>query len=88
MSTRSERQAPPALPRGVVTFLLTDVEGSTRLWREVRAAADLMVRHEALIGEAVARHGGVQPLDQGEGDSVLAAFVVRPRHGQRGRGGT
>src|SRR5437016_8771240 len=67
--------AAPELPVGVVTFLMTDVEGSTRLWRESTEAAAVMRRHGELIGAAVARHGGVQPLEQGEGDSTVAAFV-------------
>ncbi|TMA31928.1 MAG: adenylate/guanylate cyclase domain-containing protein, partial [Deltaproteobacteria bacterium] len=54
---------------------MTDVEGSTRLWRESTEAAAVMRRHGELIGAAVARHGGVQPLEQGEGDSTVAAFV-------------
>ncbi len=65
----------PALPVGVVTFLLTDVESSTRLWRESSAAGATMRRQAELIASAVARHGGVQPLEQGEGDSTVTAFV-------------
>ncbi len=64
------------LPSGVVTFLLTDVESSTALWRDVPGAAALMARQDELIGQAVAAHGGVRPKDQGEGDSVLAAFTA------------
>ena len=65
----------PALPVGVVTFLLTDVESSTRLSREPSAAGATMRRQAELIASAVARHGGVQPLEQGEGDSMVTAFV-------------
>ncbi|MDQ4041480.1 MAG: hypothetical protein M3141_06990, partial [Actinomycetota bacterium] len=68
-----------ALPAGTVTFLLTDVEGSTRLWE---AAPDDMsvavARHYELLDAAIALHGGVRPVEQGEGDSVVAAF---PRAG-------
>jgi len=63
------------LPTGVVTFLLTDVEASTRLWRESSDAAAAMQRHATLIADAVARHGGVQPVEQGEGDSTVSAFA-------------
>ena len=63
------------LPTGTVTFMLTDVEGSTKLWE---AGADetavSIARHYALLGAAVALHGGVRPVEQGEGDSVVAAF--------------
>jgi len=64
----------PRLPSGVVTFLLTDVEASTRLWRESSQAARLMARQAELIITAIERHHGARPLEQGEGDSILAAF--------------
>src|SRR5438094_7792244 len=67
---------PSDLPVGVVTFLLTDVESSTRLWREAAAEAMVVIaRHSELIAAAVARHGGRRPLEQGEGDSTVAAFA-------------
>ncbi|MGH3839404.1 MAG: ATP-binding protein, partial [Pseudonocardiaceae bacterium] len=34
-----------------------------------------VARHYELLDEAIARHGGVRPLEQGEGDSVVAAFT-------------
>jgi predicted ATPase/class 3 adenylate cyclase/DNA-binding CsgD family transcriptional regulator len=65
-----------ALPGGVVTFLLSDVEGSTRLWEgdesEMGAA---IARHYELLDAAVLLHGGVRPVEQGEGDSVVGAFT-------------
>ncbi|HTN79328.1 MAG TPA: AAA family ATPase, partial [Acidimicrobiales bacterium] len=65
-----------ALPTGTVTFLLTDVEGSTRRWEDAPAAmAAAVPRHYEILDEAVARHGGVRPVEQGEGDSVVAAFA-------------
>src|SRR5262245_10572015 len=67
--------AAPDLPTGVVTFLLTDVEASTRLWRESPEAAAAMTRQAEIIAAAVARHGGVQPLEQGEGDSTVSSFA-------------
>jgi predicted ATPase/class 3 adenylate cyclase/DNA-binding CsgD family transcriptional regulator len=64
-----------ALPAGTVTFLLSDIEGSTRLWQdEPEAMARAVPEHYALLQEAVARHGGVRPVEQGEGDSIVAAF--------------
>ena len=64
------------LPSGTVTFLLTDVEGSTRLWeREPVVAAAVIARHRELIGIAVDAHGGGRPLEQGEGDNVVAVFA-------------
>ncbi len=64
------------LPTGTVTFLLTDIEGSTKLWE---AGADetavSVARHYELLEAAVALHGGVRPVEQGEGDSVVGAFA-------------
>ena len=56
----------PELPTGTVTFLLTDIEGSTKLWE---AGADetaiSVARHYELLEAAVALHGGVRPVEQG-----------------------
>jgi len=65
-----------ALPAGTVTFLLTDIEGSTRLWEsDPEAMAQAVAAHYELLSDAVGRHGGVRPVEQGEGDSVVAAFA-------------
>jgi predicted ATPase/class 3 adenylate cyclase len=62
------------LPRGTVTFLFTDVEGSTRLLRDVGAEqyAGILADHHGLLRGAFARHGGHEVGVQG--DSFLAAF--------------
>ena len=48
------------LPSGTLTFLFTDLEGSTRLWEQhpddMRAA---LARHDALLREAVEAHHGI-----------------------------
>jgi predicted ATPase/class 3 adenylate cyclase/DNA-binding CsgD family transcriptional regulator len=63
------------LPTGTVTFLLSDVEGSTRRWEAAPEAMTVAVpRHYELLDEAIRRHGGVRPVEQGEGDSVVGAF--------------
>jgi len=67
--------AEDSTPIGVVTFLVTDVVASTRLWRESPLAGAALARQAELIAAAVGRHGGVRPPDQGEGDSSLAAFA-------------
>jgi len=65
-----------ALPTGTVTLLLTDVEGSTRLWETGEAVAAVAIaRHHELLDAAITLHGGVRPVEQGEGDSVVAAFA-------------
>ena len=66
-----------ALPTGTVTFLLTDVESSTRLWEaDAEVASAVIARQYELLHASVALHGGVLPLEQGEGDSVVAAFTL------------
>lgn len=64
-----------ALPTGVVTFLLTDVVGSTRLWESSAAAmADAVARHDELLREIVDAHHGVLLKARGEGDSSFSVF--------------
>ncbi|MDQ1514891.1 MAG: hypothetical protein QOE80_721 [Actinomycetota bacterium] len=65
-----------SLPSGVVTFLLSDVAGSTRLWEgDEQVAAAAIARHYELLAAAIVLHGGVRPEEQGEGDSVVGAFA-------------
>jgi hypothetical protein len=54
MSHDSVSESPVQLPYGILTFLLTDIEGSTELW-ELHAAAmgAALARHEALIEATV-----------------------------------
>jgi predicted ATPase/class 3 adenylate cyclase len=62
------------LPIGTVTFLFTDLEGSTRLWEEDADAMRVAVaRHDALLNDAIARHGGV--VFSNMGDGMAAAFA-------------
>src|SRR5262245_1856544 len=50
----------PTGPSGTVTFLLTDIAGSTRLWeRYPELMGDAVARHEALLRQAVTEGGGV-----------------------------
>jgi class 3 adenylate cyclase len=63
------------VPAGSVTFLLTDVDGSTGLCEHAPTVMpEAIARHYEILDEAIARHAGVRPVQQGEGDSVLAAF--------------
>ncbi|HSF80276.1 MAG TPA: tetratricopeptide repeat protein [Anaerolineales bacterium] len=72
---QSQFSNPPALPTGTITFLFTDVEGSTRLWEMFPDQMRLvMARHDVLIEEAVARHTGVVVRPRGEGDSRFAVY--------------
>src|SRR5712692_7364794 len=64
------------LPTGTVTFLFTDVEGSTRLWEQhpepMRAA---LARHDAIVEHLVVQHQGTVVRPRGEGDSRFAVFA-------------
>jgi predicted ATPase/class 3 adenylate cyclase len=72
---RSIEESAVHLPVGTVTFMLTDVEGSTLLWESAAEAMGAAIRrHYQLLDAAIALHGGVRPQEQGEGDSVVAAF--------------
>src|SRR5262249_20907772 len=57
-----ETPAPPplaSLPSGTVTFLFTDIEDSTGLWSKVPdGMSAALARHDALVREAIERHGG------------------------------
>ena len=67
--------ATPPLPTGVVTFMLTDVVGSTRLWETAPAAmTDAISRHEELLRTAVEGNNGVLLKSRGEGDSTFSVF--------------
>jgi hypothetical protein len=56
---------PPSMPIGTVTFLLTDVEGSTRAWSaELDGTAAAVIRHYHLLEESIAAHGGYRPVDR------------------------
>jgi YVTN family beta-propeller protein len=61
------------LPSGTVTFLFTDVEGSTRLLKQLRDRyGDVLTAHGRLLQEAFDRHGG-RVVDT-QGDSFFVAF--------------
>jgi YVTN family beta-propeller protein len=67
MSARAE------LPRGTVTFLFTDIEGSTRLVKQLRDQyADLLAEHQRILRKAFDAHGG-REIDT-QGDSFFVAF--------------
>src|SRR5438270_1877310 len=62
------------LPAGVVTLLFTDVEGSTRLLRELRDGyGEALQEHRRRLRAAFAQHGGVEVDTQG--DAFFVAFA-------------
>ena len=63
------------LPSGTVTFLFTDLEGSTRLWEEhPDAMHGALARHDELVREAIEAHGG--HVVKTTGDGFHAAFAT------------
>jgi class 3 adenylate cyclase len=76
------------LPSGTVTFLFTDIEGSTRLLHAHGGAgyAELLAEHRRVLRDAFARHAGVEVDTQGDaffvafqraGDAVAAAQEIQ-----------
>ncbi|MGC8666931.1 MAG: ATP-binding protein [Chthonomonadales bacterium] len=64
------------LPTGILTFLFTDIVGSTRLWEEhPQAMSQAYARHGAIIADAVQTHSGVLVRSRGEGDSTFSVFT-------------
>jgi class 3 adenylate cyclase len=63
----------PELPRGTVTFLFTDIEGSTRLLKQLRERyAEALTDHQRILREAFSEHDG-REIDT-QGDSFFVAF--------------
>src|SRR6478735_9384851 len=61
------------LPSGTVTFLFTDIEGSTRLLEELgEGYGEALTAHRATLRDAVAAHGGIEVDNQG--DAFFFAF--------------
>ena len=70
------------LPQGTVTFLFTDLEGSTRLWEaHPQEMSDALARHNAIVRAAVESHGGVVFSTMGDG---VAAVFASARDAVRG----
>lgn len=68
---------PSNLPTVTVTLLLTDLEGSTRLWeRHPEWMAGAVARHFQLLGAVIEAHGGC--IFKTQGDSAAAAFPNAP----------
>ena len=63
------------LPTGVVTFMLTDIEGSSALWEaDAQAMAAALALHDELVAGIAEEHGGRVLKAKGEGDSTLTVF--------------
>ena len=61
-------------PSGVVTFLFTDIEGSTRRWEaDADAMRTALAAHDEVLRTAIETHGGF--MFKHTGDGVCAAFA-------------
>jgi class 3 adenylate cyclase len=62
------------LPTGTVTFLFTDIEGSTKLLQELGDEyADVLAEHRRILRDAFAAYDGVEVDTQG--DAFFVAFA-------------
>ena len=74
-TTSAQRSGPPpsSIPTGIVAFLFTDIEGSTKRWEHrPDAMKSAVARHEALIREAIVQNDGY--VFKTVGDAFCAAF--------------
>src|SRR5437763_4470410 len=77
------------LPGGTVTFLFTDIEGSTRLLQQLgrERYGELLARHNELLRSVFEQHGGIEVDRQGDGFFAVfrsaGAAVVAAAEGQR-----
>src|SRR6266487_2085858 len=68
------QSAMPDLPSGTVTFLFTDIEGSTRLLHELGDAyTDALAEHRRVVRSVFSEHDGVEVDTQG--DAFFGAFA-------------
>ena len=75
---RATERSAEDLPTGTVTFLFTDIEGSTRLTQSLGESwPPLLESHNRILRGAVAGKGGV--VFGTEGDAIFAAFASAPR---------
>lgn len=66
-----------ARPTGTVTFLFSDIEGSTQRWeRHPEAMSSALKRHDAIMRDAIERHGGA--VFKVVGDAFCAVFAGTP----------
>jgi predicted ATPase/class 3 adenylate cyclase len=64
-------------PTGTVTFLFTDIEGSTKLWeRDAPAMQGALARHDEILRSAIEQHGGY--VFKTVGDAFCCAFATVP----------
>ncbi|MEO7803682.1 MAG: BTAD domain-containing putative transcriptional regulator, partial [Actinomycetota bacterium] len=75
ISLRVTASQQKTLPTGVVTFFLTDIEGSTEMWEaNPSTMADVLEQHDGLIAKVIDEAGGHLIKSKGEGDATLSVF--------------
>jgi LuxR family transcriptional regulator, maltose regulon positive regulatory protein len=68
---------PPALPEGTLTFLFTDIVGSTTMWEaHPQAMATALARHDVMLQQIITASGGI--VFKTVGDAVHAVFTAAP----------
>src|SRR5262245_52692323 len=68
---------PPALPEGTLTFLFTDIAGSTTLWEaHPQAMLQALARHDVILQQVIAASGGI--VFKSVGDAFHAVFMTAP----------
>jgi class 3 adenylate cyclase len=77
--TIRKRLGAPQLPKGTVSIMFTDVEGSSELVRELgdQRARQILRRHDDIVQEAIRSHEGTEV--ERAGDSFMAAFTTAGR---------
>src|SRR6266849_216173 len=64
------------LPEGTLTFMLTDLVGSTRAWESAPAAMrEAMAGHDRIVDRCLKQHHGTEVPSARAGDSILAVFA-------------
>jgi class 3 adenylate cyclase len=75
---RAVMASEPSLPTGTITFLFTDIQGSTPLWeREPEKMAEALQIHNTALRQAVEVHGGA--VFKTVGDAFQATFTTAPQ---------
>jgi predicted ATPase/class 3 adenylate cyclase len=75
--SRVDSQASSLIPSGTVTFLFTDIEGSTERWEHNRQAMKAaLARHDELLNARITANGGY--IFKKMGDAYCAAFRTAP----------
>jgi predicted ATPase/class 3 adenylate cyclase len=76
METDRATTGAPAATARALTFLMTDIEGSTRAWDQApEAMTKALARHDALVAEVVAGADGTLVKNRGEGDATFSVFA-------------